>query len=501
MKKSLLGVVVALAIVGGATALLRPIDVDFRIGRGAAPITGNLSVSPSEAQAQTAEEGLESLRSQSRAFVKISKTVLPSVVSIVSEREVRMTGIPGHEGLGGDFFGRFFEMPQRVPQQGSGSGVIVSADGYILTNNHVVAEAERITVTFHDGRALPGKLVGRDPQSDIAVIRVEAKDLTPARIGDSSKLEVGEWVLAVGNPFQLKSTVTAGIVSAVGRSNIGLADYEDFIQTDAAINPGNSGGALVNLDGELVGVNTAIATRNGGNQGVGFAIPINMAHQIMGDLVANGRVVRGYLGVQLQRLTEETAEIFGLERPQGALVGQVTDDSPASRAGMKQGDVIVAIDGVDVKGVDDLRLRVVEKEPGTQVRLTVVRDKQRREITARLAELEPRDDARAKAPGDDDSDRSRDLGMTIEDLTARARRSLDLSESVDGVLVTEVDPLKPAGRAGLQRGDVITKIGSEPVLSIRALKRAVAQAPKGKPVLMLVRRGENEIFLGVRIPE
>ncbi|MDM7915861.1 MAG: Do family serine endopeptidase, partial [Candidatus Eisenbacteria bacterium] len=328
---------------------------------------------------------------QSKAFVHIAKQVLPSVVTITSERTVQVTGMPGPGGgfrfFGDDFF-RFFNTPERVPQTGSGSGVIISPDGYVLTNNHVVREADQIRVTLEDGRTFDAEMVGTDPKSDVAVIRIKADDLVPARLGNSDELEVGEWVLAVGNPFQLSSTVTAGIVSAVGRSNIGLADYEDFIQTDAAINPGNSGGALVNLDGEVVGINTAIATRSGANEGVGFAIPINMASRIKDSLIHEGKVVRGWLGVNIQNLNESTAEIFGLDRPQGALVSQVVPGSPAADAGLRVRDVITEIDGRPVKDVEDLQLQVVDRAPGTRVKLTVQREGRDRTVEVKLGELE-----------------------------------------------------------------------------------------------------------------
>jgi len=488
MKKSLLGVVVALAIVGGATALLRPIDVDFRIGRGAAPITGNLSVSPSEAQAQTAEEGLESLRSQSRAFVKISKTVLPSVVSIVSEREVRMTGIPGHEGLGGDFFGRFFEMPQRVPQQGSGSGVIVSADGYILTNNHVVAEAERITVTFHDGRALPGKLVGRDPQSDIAVIRVEAKDLTPARIGDSSKLEVGEWVLAVGNPFQLKSTVTAGIVSAVGRSNIGLADYEDFIQTDAAINPGNSGGPLFNMEGKVIGINTAIVAQG---QGIGFAIPINMAKSILADLKTKGKVTRGWLGISVQDITDDIAANLNHKSKQGALVSDVFKDDPADKAGIKVGDIITEINGKTVKDTHDLLLTIAGLKVGQKMNLKVIRDG--KEMTFQVTVAERKENAAASS---EKSSRFQ-FGIAAQDITPDMAKTLGIAR--EGVIVADVQPGSPADEVGIQTQDVIVQVNRVKIRSLKDYTREISKAAEKKSAALLIKRGRSQFFVVLKL--
>ena len=505
MKRRMLTLSVVLGACGAIAWLAGPIDWHLTITRGdRPPVTASFHQGPATAAAQTAEDGVETLRSQSKAFVSIAKKVLPSVVTITSERTVQVTGLPRGNGL--RFFGdprleRFFEMPERAPQQGSGSGVIVRADGYILTNNHVVRDADEIRVTLEDGRTFDAELVGTDPKSDVAVIRIQADNLSAVKLGNSDRLDGGEWVLAVGNPFQLSSTVTAGIVSAVGRSNIGLADYEDFIQTDAAINPGNSGGALVNLDGEVVGINTAIASRSGGSQGVGFAIPINMASRIMDSLIKDGKVVRGWLGVNIQNLNENTAEIFGLDRPRGALVGQVVPGSPADDAGVRQGDVVIEIEGKPVKDVEDLQLKVVGFDPGTRVNLTVLREGKEKQISVRLGELEAESASREAKGGPEWNDRSADLGLSLEELSRAARQELELPPDVDGVLVVEVDPSKPAGRAGLQRGDVIRKVGEQEVLSVRSFRDAIADAPAGKPALLLVRRGESEIFLGVRIPE
>ncbi len=506
MNRRIVGLSIAFGVLGALALLARPLDLHLSISRGASAVTAGVHAAPAVAKAQTAQDGVESLRSQSKAFVSIAKKVLPSVVTIVCEKTVQVTGLPGQGGspfFSDPFFGRFFQTPDRVPETGSGSGVIVSADGYILTNNHVVRNADKIRVTLENGRSFDAEVVGTDPKSDVAVIKIKADGLDPAKLGDSDHLEVGEWVLAVGNPFQLSSTVTAGIVSAVGRSNIGLADYEDFIQTDAAINPGNSGGALVNLDGDVVGINTAIASRNGGNQGVGFAIPINMASRIMDSLIDHGRVVRGWLGVSIQNINDTTAEIFGMDRPRGALVGQVSPGSPAEDAGIRQGDVILSINDAPVKDVEDLQLKVVDYAPGTRVDLRILREGDERTITVKLGELESEATDRpgsGESPGVR-SDRTADLGLSLEELTRAVRRELDIPAGVEGLLVTEVNPAKPAGRAGLQRGDIITKVGGQEVLSLRSFETAIRDARPGKPVLFLVRRGDMESFLGVRIPE
>jgi serine protease Do len=507
MKRRIVGLSIAFGILGSVVLLAHPFDLHLSLNRGPSSLTAGVHTAPGVALAQTAQEGIESLRNQSKAFVSIAKEVLPSVVTIVCEKTVQVTGMPGQgsPGLFADpFFGHFFQGPDRVPETGTGSGVVVRRDGYILTNNHVVRDADKIRVTLEDGRAFDAEVVGTDPKSDVAVIKIKADGLDPAELGDSNQLEVGEWVLAVGNPFQLSSTVTAGIVSAVGRSNIGLADYEDFIQTDAAINPGNSGGALVNLDGKVVGINTAIASRSGGNQGIGFAIPINMAGRIMDSLISHGKVVRGWMGVSIQNINDTTAEIFGMDRPHGALVGQVTPGSPAEDAGIRQGDVVVSIDGIQVKDVEDLQLKIVDHDPGTKVDLGILRDGKERSITVKLGELQTDEAAKAEDGGErgSPSGRSPDLlGLSLEELTRPVRTELDIPAEVEGLLVTDVDPAKPAGRAGLQRGDIITRVGNDAVLSLRSFEQAVKGARPGKPILFLVRRGDAESFLGVRIPE
>jgi serine protease Do len=507
MKRRVVGFSIAFGILGSVALLARPLDLHLSLTRGTSGLTAGVHAVPAVAAAQTAQDGLESLRSQSKAFVSIAKKVLPSVVTIVCEKTVQVTGVPGQGNPGffaDPFFGRFFQGPERVPETGTGSGVVVRRDGYVLTNNHVVRNADKIRVTLEDGRAFDAEVVGTDPKSDVAVIKIKADGLDPAKLGNSDQLEVGEWVLAIGNPFQLSSTVTAGIVSAVGRSNIGLADYEDFIQTDAAINPGNSGGALVNLDGDVVGINTAIASRSGGNQGIGFAIPINMASRIMDSLISHGKVVRGWMGVSIQNITDTTAEIFGMDRPHGALVGQVTPGSPAEDAGVRQGDVVVSIDGKQVKDVEDLQLKIVDHDPGTKVDLGILRDGRERSITVELGELQTDEAAKAENGGEQGSlsGRSTDLlGLRLEELTRPVRTELDIPPGVEGLLVTDVDPSKPAGRAGLQRGDIIMQVGNDEILSLRSFEEAVKGARLGKPVLFLVRRGDTESFLGVRIPE
>ncbi len=488
MRRSLISAVSATAILGAAV-----------IGHQAG-IRGVDPTGVTVAHAQSAADGVEALKSQSRAFVQIADRVLPSVVSITTSKVVRPAG--NGRFFGDDFMQRFFEdAPEEFNQQGSGSGVIVSRDGYILTNNHVVANADELEVVFHDGRTASAELVGRDPESDLAVIRVDAENLSAATLGDSDLIEVGEWVLAAGNPFQLSSSITSGIVSAKGRSRMGLAQYENFIQTDAAINPGNSGGALVNLEGEVIGINTAIATRSGGYQGIGFAIPINEASTVMRDLIDHGKVTRGYLGVNIGELDDVMAEYYGLDRPRGALVSDVVEGEPADRAGIKQGDVISRINSKEVENVNDLMLRVAKMRPGTEVDVEIIRDGRTRNVTLKLTE---RPDAFAGNESEDQPKTSSSfdaLGFEAEDVTRATREELELDRDVEGALVTDVKALSPAGKANLRSGDIIIKVDSAWIDSESQLRRELEGKEDGKPVLFLVLRGGNELFLAMRMPD
>lgn len=460
------------------------------------------TVVPNVAHAQSANEGIQSLKSQSEAFVAIAKTVLPSVVSITTNRVISPAS--DQDGMFGDrFMQRFFDdMPEEFRQQGSGSGVIVSADGYILTNNHVIQEADELEVVLHDGRHFLAELVGRDPQSDVAVIRIDAQGLQPAEFGNSDDLEVGEWVLAAGNPFQLSSSITSGIVSAIGRSNIGLTHYENFIQTDAAINPGNSGGALVDLDGNVVGINTAIATRSGGYQGIGFAIPSNMARELMDQLIQNGKVTRGFLGVNIGDLDDTMAEYYGLDEPHGAIVNRVNEDSPADRAGLEQGDVVIAVNGMPIQRVSDLQIKIASLKPGTDIKLEIVRDGARKTLTAQLDELKDEEEPGfTPKPKDEADDFFSRLGFEATELTQPLRREYELPGDADGVLVTKVKALGPAGKANLREGDVILQVDHQPVSDVRDLRSVLEKVGAGDPALFLVQRGDVELHLALRIPD
>jgi len=414
------------------------------------------------------------------SFAPIVKKVAPGVVKVFTTAKVHNTaysgeGAPGMDDLMRRFFGDDFQggrMQRRnVPnmpmprQQGIGSGVIVTKDGYILTNNHVVDGADEVKVALQDGREFTAKVIGRDPKSDVAVVKIDAKDLPYIPTADSDKVEVGDVVLAVGNPFGIGQTVTTGIVSATGRGGALGLDYEDFIQTDAAINPGNSGGALVDSEGRLIGINTAILSRSGGNQGIGFAIPANMARDVMTSLIKDGHVTRGYLGVMIQDVTPALAKQFKLKDNSGALIGDVTSDSPAEKAGLKNGDVILDFDGKKVTDSRHLKLEVARVHPGETVPVKVLRDGSTKTIEVTVKE-QPGSERLAKNDKSHDGEDNGTLnGVTVADLDSRARKQFDLPDSIKGVVITDVVPDSAAAEAGLKPGDVIQEINRKPVKS------------------------------------
>ena len=437
-------------------------------------------------------------------FADIARRVTPAVVNITVSKQaaVPMSGMPF------DPMREFFGLPgipgnsprhkQRpMPNlQGAGSGVIVSSDGYVLTNNHVVEDAKEITVTLPDKREFPGAVVGLDPQTDLAVIKVEATDLPFVPWGDSSRLQVGEYVLAVGNPFGLDSTVTLGIVSALGRGGMGITQYEDFIQTDAAINPGNSGGALVNIQGELIGINTAIFSRTGGYQGVGFAVPTKLAKPIYASLVKTGSVVRGFLGVGIQALTSDLARSFHLDKAQGALVTNVMPGSPADQAGIQRGDVIVEYEGQAVEDPRRLQGQVVNTVVGNQVSLVVMREGKKVTLRPVIRENnEPTKVARANPMKQDGPF----AGVAVQELNGRIAQELGIAEEVSGVVVIEVTPGSHAERAGLAQGDVISEINRKPVRSEKDFIQVVAHLKSHKEALIFVHRGKGALYLTVKI--
>jgi serine protease Do len=409
-------------------------------------------------------------------------------------------GSPGPFGENdpfGEFWRRFFGQPfgtPRGPQRGLGSGFIIDKQGMILTNNHVVENAEKITVKLFDDREFEAKVVGRDPRTDIAVVQITGQkgDLPIAPMGNSEKLRVGEWVMAMGSPFGLERTVTAGIVSAKGR-HIGAGPYDDFIQTDASINPGNSGGPLINLQGEIIGINTAIFSRTGGNLGIGFAIPIDLAKEIVPELIKKGKVTRGWLGVTIQRMTPEIAESLGLDSPQGALVASVAPNSPADQAGLRPGDVIVEYNGQRVQESTQLPILVARTDVGKDATLTVLRDKKRVPVTVKIGELKDEEIvASAPQPGK--------LGLAFQNVTPELAESLGLDRAT-GAVVTAVQPGSPAAQAGLQPGDVILEVNRNRISDVAELQKMLAEAKGGTNLLFLVRRAGNNIFLALKQPD
>jgi len=430
-------------------------------------------------------------------FAPVLKSALPAVVSITSSR---LVNVPQNPFFNNPFFQQFFggQMPQAPQQQremGLGSGVIVSPDGYILTNNHVVAKSTDIKVFLRDKRQFPGKVVGTDPQTDIAVVKIDASNLPTLVLGDSSKLQVGDYAFAIGNPFGVGETATMGIISATGRNGLSIEDYEDFIQTDAAINPGNSGGALLNAHGEVIGINTAILSGgSGGNQGIGFAIPINMAKYVMQQILKNGKVVRGYIGVGIQEVTPALAKAFNAPPEKGALVGNVQPNSPGSKAGLQRGDVITELDGKPISGANDLRLKIGAMGPGTTVHLKLLRNGQPREVTLTLGESPT---ARSAANAGGQAQTSTMRGVQVDELTPDIRQQLGLNSDVQGVVVAEVADNSPAADAGLQRGDVIEQINRQPVNSVPDYQLLISQTGN-QPVVLLINRKGNTSFLVVQ---
>jgi serine protease Do len=423
-------------------------------------------------------------------FASVLKPALPAVVNIHTSKVVkqRQSQLPFfNDPMFRQFFGDQLgnEPPRAEREHSLGSGVIVTPDGTILTNNHVIDGATDIKVDLSDKREFQAKLVGIDAKTDIAVLKINAADLPTLPIGDSSKLHVGDVVFAIGEPYGLTSTATMGIVSATGRGALGIEDYEDFIQTDAAINPGNSGGAMIDLHGDLIGINTAIlAESGGGNQGIGFAIPINMARAVMDQIVSHGKVVRGYLGLYPQDVTPALAKQFGLAQPSGALVGEVEPDTPAARAGLKRGDVIVAMNGQAVASANDLRLRVSETAPGTTIKLQISRDGKTQDVSVALGELPEK----TEKAGSEENGSSGLEGVDVQPLTPDIAEQLQLPAGTRGVVVWSVDPASPAA-ASLQKGDVIQEVNHKPVASIEQFKQAVSAAGKGSVLLLVNRQG------------
>jgi serine protease Do len=421
------------------------------------------------------------------------------VVNISTTSTVTMQDNPFGDMYNDPFFRRFFGDQFNQPGQKNrkykasalGSGVIVSEQGYILTNNHVVKGADEIKVILHDKREFTGKIVGTDPRTDLAVIKINARDLPTIKFGASGKLKIGDIVLAVGNPFGLNQTTTMGIVSAVGRSNVGIADFEDFIQTDAAINPGNSGGALVNTNGELVGINTAIFSTSGGYMGVGFAIPTDMAKTVMDSIIKNGRVIRGWLGVSIQNLTPDLAKSLGIKESGGALIAGVESNSPADKAGLKRGDLVTELAGKKVVDSTSLRNMVSAAAPGTKLEVKVTRDGKDKTLSVTLGEFKEKKAAKKTEYGNVMQ------GVVVEELTQGLRAKLNLPENLNGVVVTEVDPDSPA-QGILQAGDLIQEVNRQEIRGMNDYDQIVSKIGEKDNALLLIFRDGGSIYVTIR---
>ncbi len=436
------------------------------------------------------------------SYAAVVKKVSPSVVridiSIAAKEQPQPQRFEGNMPED-PFFRRFFpQMPNQKsfsqPEHGVGSGVIVSKDGYILTNNHVVDDADQVKVSLNDGRTFTAKVVGKDPKSDVAVVKIDAKDLPAITLADSTKVEIGDVVLAIGNPFGIGQSVTMGIVSATDRGAMGL-DYEDFIQTDAAINPGNSGGALVDTEGRLIGVNTAIYSRSGGNQGVGFAIPTSLARNVMVSLIDYGKVTRGYLGVMIQDVNPALAQQFKLKDEKGALVGDVVPNGPADKAGLKSGDVVLSFNGQSIADSRHLKLAVANTAPGESVTVQVLRDGETKNLDVKVKTL-PGDNEIAKADTEKSDNTDTLQGVGVSDLDSAAREQYNVPEHIKGAIVSQVDAGSAAAEAGLKPGDIITEINRHPVKNAEDAVKLTEHA-KEKTTLLHVWSGNGSRYLVV----
>jgi len=444
-----------------------------------------LAVLPTPALATVGAPGATSI-------ADVTERVLPSVVNISLTKLTKTQG--GQQGPFPFFFGPPEGGERR--EQGMGSGVVISTDGYVITNNHVVSDAQEIKVTLSDKREFDAEVVGTDPKSDMALIRLKGapNDLRPIAIDDSSKLRLGDVVLAIGNPFGVGQTVTMGIVSAKGRADVGIVDYEDFIQTDAAINPGNSGGALVDMEGKLVGINTAILSRSGGYQGIGFAIPTNMAMPILESLKKYGKVTRGWLGVSIQDVDQELSQTLKLPTARGVLIADVMANSPASKAGLQRGDVVEKVQGREVSTTGEFRNAIAAAGAGRKVDLELYRDGKLKTIPAALSEATGEKEGPASSPSARPAERGLD-GITLNDLSPEARRAFRITDAaLKGVVITEVDPASPAARAGLRPGDVLMEVNRKTVANVRDFQDAYGKA-RGNVLLLVHRRGNTQFVI------
>ncbi len=464
-----------------------------------------MAINVAAVRAADSKNGIEILDRSAKAFASVVKDVKPAVVHVKVTSSVTASQ-DIEQFFNHPFFERFFgpqfqppdsqPQPRKRQQYGAGSGFIISKEGHILTNNHVVENAEKITVTLADNQEVDAELVGTDPQSDVALIKINVPDVLPTiTLGDSDALEVGEWVIAIGNPFGLEQTVTVGVVSAKGRSRVGINEYENFIQTDAAINPGNSGGPLLNIHGEVVGINSALYSRTGGYMGIGFAIPINMVKSIEDQLQKHGKVTRGWLGVAIQDVTEDLAKSFGLEKAKGILVSETQPDSPADKAGIRQGDVLLSLNGIELKDVADLRNKVALVIPGTEVAVQLMREGKPLDINVEIGE-QPADFGNLAQKQTTNSVLGK-FGLTVQDLTQDLAEQFGYQDR-QGAIISEVSPDSPAGQSGLKTGQLIEEVNKIRISSVADLQKVIGQSADSERVLLKIRSGNFSQYVVLR---
>ncbi len=486
------------------------ISFSFSLVLGYVDSTGNVNAATKEEELENLSKEIEKLYSTANTLEKslelVAEYVKPSVVSITTvkvfkhptrrfhgDRREKKRRDPFRDFFGEDFFDRFSPGPPKgeFKTQRLGTGVIVDKRGYILTNNHVVADMDELKVKLIDKREFDAKIIGTDPLSDLAVIKIEGENLVPAKMGNYDKIRPGQWAIAIGNPFGLTHTISFGVISAIGRSGVGIAQYENFIQTDAAINPGNSGGPLVNIKGEIIGINTAIFTRSGGYQGIGFAIPVNMAKAVLRDLIEKGRVTRGWLGVVIQNLDESLAKQFGVDVTEGVLISDVQDDSPAKEAGFERGDILIEFDNKKMVDINGLRNTVAQTEVDKQVNVKVLRKGKEKTLTVKIGEQPSDLFATSAFPA------GKDLGVTVQDLTEALADSMGY-EGENGVLVSSVEQGSPAAQAEIKEGDLIKEVNREKVTNVKEFKEVLRGADKDKDILLLIRRGMHTRFVIIK---
>lgn len=489
MKK--IGLIAGMSFLAGALffaltfGYLQKSDVEESRTSGAAGTV----LGPSVARADAIDSN-----TNGNGFAPLVKKVRPAVVKVISETVVTRRG-----RYGDDFFDRFFRSrPRRERVSGVGSGFFISSDGYIITNNHVVKDAVSVKIQTLDDNEYKARVIGTDPRTDLALLKVKGKDLPFIQLGDSNRVEVGEWVLAIGNPLAQDLSVTAGIISAKGRQ-LGVAQYEDFLQTDASINRGNSGGPLINMSGKVIGINSVILAPTGGNIGIGFSIPSNMARKVIDDLKTEGRVVRGYLGVGVQAVSDEDAKDLDLETG-GALVMSVEENSPADKAGLKKYDLIVSVSGKKVKNGSDVARFIADSSPGDTVEIVIYRGSKKMTVKAVVAEAPDTLKYRTLGEGDDESDRLFDLGMILKENSRSLARQYDL-KTTRGLYVSQINPNSAAGNSQLQKGDVILEVNRREVDTVEEFRREVAKKKPGSQLLLYVNRDGDEGLVRFRLPE